>query len=86
MVIVSPRPCQSAHSRAGTSACSYRERLEAQHKDELRWLTAAAEPAVDHRDEVIREGETEIHCLTVELAASEAKVDVVSEVLSRKNA
>ena len=60
-------------------AYAARERLEAQHEEELRTLTTASEPAVDHRDEMIREGEIEIHVLTVELAASEAKVEVLSE-------
>ena len=51
-------------------AYAARESREAQHQDELRWwrATTASEPAVDHRDEVIREGETEIVVLAIELA------------------
>ena len=70
--------CELAQARAA------RRRLEVQHEEELRWLRASepadVEPADDHRDEMIRECETDIDILTVELAASEAKVEVLSEV------
>ena len=81
--LVNRLTCELAQANAA------RRLLELQQYEQLRLLTraaAASEPADDHRDEMIRECETDIYILTDELAASEAKVEVLSEVLSRKNA
>ena len=71
------RELADAHADSAVRECGLRAQHGAQLEELAHKLAQLVE--LDHRDEAIRE-------LTVKLVASEAKVEVLSEVLSRKNA